>query len=116
MSDCFPTMGGDLSVGVGGDVLLASGSTYTQQRVTRRLLTNPGGYIWQLDYGAGLPAMVGQVASLDSIGAIVRAQMALEAAVAPSPEPTVTLASNALGQTAAVISYTDADSGQTVTV
>lgn len=116
MTDALHTFGGDLSVAASGDLATASGTVATQQRVTRRLLTNQGGYIWQPDYGGGLPGMVGQVASVDAIGAVVREQMALEPTVAATPEPSVSVATNATGQTSAVITYTDAATGAAVTI
>ena len=42
MVDLALQFGGDLAVGPTGDLELADGSVLTQQRVLRRLLTNPG--------------------------------------------------------------------------
>jgi phage baseplate assembly protein W len=58
--DCYHYFGNDLSVASNGDILLTDGITLSQQRILRRLLTNPGDYIWELTYGAGLPQFVGQ--------------------------------------------------------
>ena len=71
MADLALTFGGDLSVSPTGDIALSDGTTLTQQRVLRRLLTNHGGYIWQLGYGAGLAQFVGQPAAPAAIQAIV---------------------------------------------
>ncbi|MEE3500197.1 hypothetical protein [Acidiphilium acidophilum] len=54
MADAGLVFGGDLAIDAGGDLALAAGSALTEQRVLRRLLTNPGDYIWQLSFGAGL--------------------------------------------------------------
>ena len=54
MSDISHQWGSDLSIGPTGDFALVSGAILGQQRVLRRLLTNPGDYIWHPDYGAGL--------------------------------------------------------------
>ncbi len=54
MYDLSHQWGDDLTVGPTGDMALVTGSVFGQQRVLRRLMTNPGDYIWQLDYGAGL--------------------------------------------------------------
>ena len=50
-------------------------------------MTNPGDYIWNPDYGAGLAQFVGRPVGMASVEAVIRTQMALEAAVAAIPEP-----------------------------
>jgi hypothetical protein len=55
MYDIFHEWGSDLVVGSGGDLALATGSAIVSQRVRRRLLTNPGDYLWNLDKGADWP-------------------------------------------------------------
>lgn len=112
MADLFHEFGGDLVVGNSGDLFTAEGSTLGQQRVLRRLLTNLGGYIWNLSYGAGLPAMVGETIDAARIAGIARSQMLLEAGVAQSPPPTCTVVSTPLGVVTATISYTDAENGE----
>ncbi len=57
----------------------------------RRLLTNPGDYIWHPEYGAGLPARIGTVLDTDEITGLIRTQMLLEEGVAQDPEPQITL-------------------------
>ena len=76
MSDLNHFYGGDLSLSATGDILKVDGSTQGQQRVLRRLLTNPalmdssgkvtvvGDYIWHPTYGAGLPRMVGDTVDI----------------------------------------------------
>jgi hypothetical protein len=46
--------------------------------VLRRLLTNPGSYIWHLEYRAGLPQYLGQPAVLSAINSLIISQMFLE--------------------------------------
>lgn len=111
MADLAHIIGGDLQLGPSGDLWLVDGDDETQQRVLHRLLTGPGTYIWQLSYGAGLPGLVGAVASTQQIAAIIRAQMSYEASVAVTPEPSVVLAGGRIGEVSAAITYTDATSG-----
>ena len=106
MADIAHVIGQDLQVGPTGDLAVVDGDAETQQRVLHRLLTSAGTYIWQLPYGAGLPALVGSVASQQQITAIIRAQMAFEPSVAPLPEPQVTLVSGGVGKISVTINYT----------
>lgn len=89
MSDLSHVVGGDLTIAASGDLAAVSGSVLGQQRVLRRLLSNAGDYLWQLDYGAGLPAMIGTPADAAAITGIVRHQIFLEAAVARTPAPVI---------------------------
>ncbi len=113
MIDIFLEWAGDLSVGSTGDLASASGTDATNQRVCRRLLTNPGDYIWQLDYGGGLAQFVGTPAEAADIESVVRTQLALEAAVAASPAPQVSasVVDPANGCVVANIAYSDVSSG-----
>jgi uncharacterized phage protein gp47/JayE len=89
VADIYHQFGSDLVAGPTGDLASAAGTTLGQQRVLRRLLTNPGDYIWQLTYGAGLAQFVGQPVDVARIGGVIRSQMLREPAVARSPEPVV---------------------------
>jgi len=111
MSDVAHPIGADLQLGPTGDLLLVSGADETKQRILHRLLTARGSYIWQLTYGAGLPEMVGEVASGQQIAAIIMSQLALEQAVAVSPEPVVGVVASALGTVSATITYADSGAG-----
>ena len=113
MNDLFQQWGNDLSVDARGDLALVSGALRAQQRVLRRLLTNPGDYIRQPQYGAGLAQFVGQPANPLQIEAIIRTQLAKESAVAQTPAPTIDVSYDTLGAIAVMISYVDAASGQT---
>jgi phage baseplate assembly protein W len=116
MADLALTFGGDLAVGATGDLAVADGPALTQQRVLRRLLTNPGGYIWQLSYGAGLAQFVGQPGAPAAIQAVTRSQILQEAAVASHPAPSVTASGADDGTVSLSIAYTDAATQQTSTL
>ena len=116
MNDIFLEWGADFSVGSTGDLALVTGSDMTNQRVCRRLLTNAGDYLWQLDYGGGLAQFVGAPANPSDIASVIGTQLALETAVSASPAPqvSVTVVDAANGYVVANIAYTDAASGSSV--
>ncbi|WP_419757349.1 hypothetical protein [Acidisoma sp.] len=107
MSDINHTFGGDLAVGASGDLAAVSGSTLGQQRVLRRLLTNPSDYIWQLTYGAGLPSMIGMPVDAAAIAGLIRSQIFLEGAVAQTPTPLIDVQAQS-NIVSLQITYTDA--------
>ena len=78
-----------------------------QRRVLRRLMTNPGDYIWNADYGAGLGRYIGLPIDLAGLEALVRLQMQLEAAVALSPEPVIAVSADAAGRLYLQVRYED---------
>jgi phage baseplate assembly protein W len=117
LSDLYHYFGTDLSPSNTGDLLTVTAITRGQQRVLRRLLTNPGDYIFQPEYGAGLAQWIGANADLAAMRALIRGQMLLEPSVAVQPEPDVSvlpIANQAGGGFAVAISYTDAPSGAPV--
>lgn len=119
LTDLDHYIGSDLSVSGTGDLQGATDTLRGQQRILRRLLTNPGEYIFHPDYGAGLPRYVGQIADTSQIRALVRGQVLIEEAVARSPAPEIdvtAIPSAAGGGFAIAIRYTDAASGQPVTL
>jgi len=81
--------GGDLLVGPGGDIGTAPVQFEVEQRLVRRLLTNPGDYIWHTTYGGGLGSFVGQPCSPALIEGTILGQLQQETLVAPDPAPTV---------------------------
>ncbi|KAF1004370.1 MAG: hypothetical protein GAK28_04077 [Luteibacter sp.] len=112
--------GADVGLGPSGDFGQAQGSTRSQQRILRRLLTNPRtvlpdgtvlppDYPWHPTYGAGLPRYVGLAVDPAEIVALIRGQVLLEDAVAALPEPVITVSAITNGL-AVSIRYTDADS------
>ncbi len=116
MVDVAHQWGSDLAVSATGDIAMVTGSPLGQQRVLRRLLTNPGDYIWQLDYGAGLARFIGQPANSLQIKAVIRSQIFKETAVARQPEPLIDVQiapGGAAGTVYVYIRYVDAESGQT---
>jgi phage baseplate assembly protein W len=111
MPDISHLYGGGLSLSPTGDLAMADGATLTLQRVLRRLLTSRGKYIWQLDYGAGLPSMVGRPVNERRIQALVLLQMKQESTVLQNPPPTATVTQPTPGTVVLTINYTDATTG-----
>lgn len=119
LNDINHQWGADLSASPVGDLAMAGGDTRVQQRILRRLLTNPidpvnnlpPDYIWHPTYGCGLRRFIGSLATSTEIAAAVRGQMLMESGVAQNPAPTVTVQvlNNAISLT---LSYYDAQSGQ----
>jgi hypothetical protein len=108
--------GNDLSPSNTGDLATVSGTTRGEQRILRRLLTNPGDYIWEPTYGAGLGQFIGRTADTSKIVAVIRAALTLESVVAKTPAPQISvtpLASDPTGFTV-TINYVDAPSNQPV--
>ena len=115
MPDIFHVFSEDLVVSANGDLLIADSVTLSDQRVLRRLLTNPRDYIWQPTYGAGLPQKVGDPFDVATIQSIVTAQMFLEDTVVRTPAPSVEVDSFPNGMFVN-ITYTEADSGDPQTL
>jgi hypothetical protein len=113
MADLAHWFDDDLQVSATGDLLTIDGTVLGQQRVVRRLLTNPGSYIWHPEYGAGLPSYVGQTLDKDAIGALILSQLLLESAVSQSPPPQVTV-TPITGGVFVQILYVDSDTGKQV--
>ena len=111
MTDAFLYFGSDLSLSATGDLLLADGLDESTQRVLRRLLTNPGDYLWQPEYGAGLPSYIGKPLDQAGLTALIKAQMYLEADVSHDPEPQVAVQPIPNG-ISVQISYMSVDTGQ----
>ncbi len=116
LQDLYHYWADDLIVSNTGDLLTVDGTLRGQQRVLRRLLTNPGDYIAHPDYGAGLPASIGQPIDIGKVAALIRAHMLLENCVAKLPPPTVTVTplDSDPGAFTVAIAYNDADADQPV--
>src|ERR1700747_1777996 len=110
MKDIDHVFGADLSLSPARDLALASSDAHTRQRVLRRLLTNPGDYRWQPDYGAGLAQYIGRTADSAGVVAVFRAQLLLELAVAQTPAPQVSVTPLHDGL-AVSIAFNSADTG-----
>lgn len=113
MTDISHIAGQDLEINNQGGLETTSGATEGQQRVLRRLLTNAGSYLWHLPYGAGLPSYLGTPVVIQSLQAVIIAQMKLEKAVVQSPPPVVTVGYDTSNTVIANISYIDASSNLT---
>ncbi|AAW62163.1 hypothetical protein [Gluconobacter oxydans] len=107
MSALSHTIGGDLVLTTGAALATVSDAEETRQKILRRLCTNPGGYLWHLDYGAGLPAMVGKAMDAGTIQSVVQQQMATESGVDQTQPVTVTVTSTPSGLFRCDVSYTD---------
>jgi hypothetical protein len=121
LSDLDHEWGGDLSTSNSGDLATVTGTLMGQQRVLRRLMTNPADpefdlppdYIWEPEYGEGLPRLIGQIGQAGEIASRCKSGMAKEAAVAQTPPPQATVSPLATDPTAYEISldYMDASTG-----
>lgn len=89
LEDLNHVWGGDIALSPTGDIGRVSAGARSQQRVFRRLMTTQGEYLWELDYGAGVPGQIGQNLDLPAVAALIRGQMLLEETVARDPEPVV---------------------------
>ena len=92
MTDLYHLIDNDLTCSPTGDLQSVDGLTLGNQRVLRRLLTAPGSYFWQPDYGGGLqPAPVitlapitnGVVVSITYVDAVSGGQAAVTFNVNP---------------------------------
>ena len=116
MTDVDHFWGNDLSLSSTGDLATVDVPAVTQQRVLRRLLTNPGDDIWALDYGAGLGSFVGRPGAAQAVQATIHGQIFKEAAVAHTPEPVIDLQPDPTGTLYVQVRYADAQTGTTQTL
>lgn len=107
LSDLYQWYGGDVSSSATGDFQPVTGDTRSQQRIIRRLCTNPGDYIQHPDYGGGLPKMIGSNATDAEVKAVVQSQLRLEDSILQNPAPIVTVTAINAGKQIQ-IQYTDA--------
>lgn len=110
MTDASQYYSSDLDLSAVGDLLAVDSLEYSKQRILRRLLTNPGDYIWQPTYGAGIPSYIGKTLDVPAITGLIKAQMYQEASVSHNPEPQISV-QTIPGGIAAQIQYTEQDSG-----
>jgi len=110
MYDLYHFSAGDLERSSTGDLRAVCGSDRTKQRILRRLLTNPGDYIFHPEYGAGLGSKVGEAVSPGEWRALISGQILLEEAVSNDPPPVVDLGLIE-GGVSVSITYTDATTG-----
>jgi hypothetical protein len=110
--DAWHQWGGDLVAGPNGDLLPVDAGDETLQRILRRLMTAQPDYYWHMDYGAGLPAKVGEPGDPAAIRALILSQMLLEQGVSPAPAPDVLVTPFPNGLSVEV-RYVDAATGAT---
>lgn len=116
MPDASLAWNSDFALTPAGDLALSDGDDLIKQRLIRRLFTAVRGCVFHLDYGAGLPQKIGSTLPPRAVGAVVRAQLALEAAVASSPPASVQITEPRAGLQIISITYTDALTGQHVSL
>lgn len=116
MSDLHLGWAGDVASSETGDLVTIGVPGLGTERVLRRLLTNPGAYIWHPEYGAGLARFVGQPVDPAGVQALIRTQMLLEPAVAVDPEPVVTVQLDPGGSLYVQVRYADADTAEALTL
>ena len=92
---------GDVASSSTGDLNTSTSVVKTQQRIVRRVLTNPvtkeapADYIWNPEYGCGAARYVGETQNkLEELRRLIASQIILEKNVANIPIPTVVLTSN----------------------
>lgn len=115
MYDIYHYIGGDLSTSPMGDLRPVDSTERGKQRILRRLMTNPGDYLFHPTYGAGLGKKVGQSVNINEWKALILGQMLLEDAVATTPAPTITLKIIDEG-VSVYVTYNDATTGTPATL
>lgn len=118
LADLFQWFGEDLTTSNIGDIQTVTGTVRGEQRVLRRLFTNPGDDIFDPTYGAGLLGYLGSPANIPKMQALCVAQMKLESVVASSPSPTcqITQAPDDLTAFQVLATYTDQPTNEPVTL
>lgn len=118
MNDIYLDWGGDLALSDSGDIAVVSGTTFINQRVCRRLLTNPGDYLWSRTYGGGLSMFIGTPLSPYNLKAVISSQLSLEAALPAIPPPQVAtrIVNSANGVVVATVTYADPATNQTIQI
>lgn len=97
MPDAAHYFSGDLIVSATGDLLVATDLDESNQRILRRLNTNPADYIWEPDYGAGLPRKIGGTLDEPELQALIQSQMYMEQSVSQNPSPQISTTAIANG-------------------
>ncbi len=115
MADSGHYFSSDLQLSATGGLLPVDSVLESQQRILRRLMTNQGDYIWEPNYGAGLPRRIGSTLDVTEMTALIRSQMYLEDSVQQIPEPQITVLPIVNGIYIS-ISYIEADSGKPATL
>jgi hypothetical protein len=113
MADLAHLIGSDLEITDNGNVVLSYDEEEGQERVLRRLLSNPGSYYFHLDYGAGLAQFLGKTLVSARIKGVIQQQMLLEQAVLQNPPPQINILVNADQTVTATVQYVDSTTNLT---
>lgn len=122
LSDISHVWGSDALTSPTGDLGVVDQATRSQQRVLRRLLTNPldangpPDYAMHPDYGAGLARYVGRAVDPAKLRTLIRGQMLMEDSVARNPQPQITVATPDPSTISVYIRYTIAGTGAPATL
>ncbi|MDQ0124712.1 hypothetical protein J2W17_003666 [Pseudomonas lini] len=115
MKDLNHYAGGDLALSPTGSLSPVEGLDRGKQRILRRLITNPGDYLFHPEYGAGLGRYVGALTNIPEIISLIRGQILLEDCVSKKLAPVISVTPS--NETLSVnISYTDSPLGEPVTL
>lgn len=109
-------MSSDLAWSSNGDLQIVSSVLESQQRILRRLPTNPGDYIWHKDYGGGILKWIGRPIQEPEMKTVIVTQMYLEQSVVQNPQPQVDFVSTVGGAITSGIRYVESDSNEPVTL
>jgi phage baseplate assembly protein W len=115
----FHWFGLDIQFAANGDDASASGILEINQRIVRELMTAPGDYIWEPDYGAGLGFYIGQALSTEKFAelqALIKSIVLKQPDVQQQPAPQITFQSDATGLLSTQIIYVYAPTRQPVTI
>jgi hypothetical protein len=115
MPDLFHFFSGDMQWGSNGDLQTVSSVQESQQRILRRLLTNPQDYIWNPTY-AGIPSWIGKPIDNAAMKSLIVTQMYLEASIVQNPRPQVDFVSTVGGSISSSIRYVESDSNEPTTL
>ncbi len=119
MAGEFHWYGLDIQFAASGDDASASGILEINQRILRELMTSPGDYVWQPNYGAGLGRYIGQslsTAKFAELKALITSIVIKQPDVQRQPAPQVTFQSDAAGLLSTQIIYVYAPTRQPVTM
>lgn len=116
MSALSHVVGGDLLLDATGSLAVVTGPDETTQRLIRRLCTPQGGYIWQPDFGCGLPQMVGTPMDETYARGLILQQLALDSGVDHTQPVSVVFTSPNVGTYVCTIGYVAAITGEAISV
>lgn len=108
MSEIYHRFGQALQLDANGGLLMVAGTEQGREKIVRRLLTNTGDLLGNINYGAGVNQYIGSTIDPLQIQASIKSQMKAETIVQQSPAPRVGLTEDlATGLVMATITYVD---------